>query len=97
MAPGHARQATGAEDGCPDRAEAAGPEHVALVSALAQLPDGQRRALVLHHIADLPVRDVATELGVAEGTVKARLSRGRAALAALLNDTPMDEPGASHV
>lgn len=63
-------------------------EHtVALVAALRQLPEAQRHTLVLHHLADLPVAAVALELGVAEGTVKARLSRGRAALAALLSDT----------
>ncbi len=39
---------------------------------------------MLHHIADLPVHEVAHETGVPEGTVKARLSRGRTALAALL-------------
>jgi RNA polymerase sigma-70 factor (ECF subfamily) len=60
--------------------------HVALVAALKQLPEAQRQALVLHHIADLPVHDVAREVGVPEGTIKARLSRGRAALAALLAD-----------
>ncbi len=60
--------------------------HVALVTALKQLPEAQRQALVLHHIADLPVRDVALEVGVPEGTIKARLSRGRAALADLLSD-----------
>ena len=48
----------------------------------------QRQVLVLHHIADFPVRDVAHEIGVPEGTVKARLSRGRAALAVLLADDP---------
>ena len=58
--------------------------HVAVVEALRRLPEAQRRALVLHHIADLSVRDVAHEMGVPEGTIKARLSRGRAALAALL-------------
>lgn len=62
--------------------------HVALVAALRQLPEEQRRALVLHHLADLPLREVAREVGAPEGTVKARLSRGRAALAALLSDTP---------
>ena len=67
------------------------PDHVALVAALEQLPEAQRRAIVLHHIADLPVREVARETGVAEGTVKARLSRGRTALAALL--TPDDGSG----
>jgi len=65
--------------------------HVALVTALGELPDAQRQALVLHHIADLPVRQVADEVGVPEGTIKARLSRGRTALAALLADD--DAPG----
>ena len=72
--------------------ESAAPSeaHVALVAALKQLPEAQRQALVLHHIADLPVHDVAREVGVPEGTIKARLSRGRTALAALLAD---DAPG----
>lgn len=65
--------------------------HVALVAALRRLPEAQRRALVLHHIADLPVHAVAAELGVPEGTVKARLSRGRAALATLLDDRGTQE------
>ncbi|MGZ4447260.1 MAG: RNA polymerase sigma factor [Nocardioides sp.] len=60
--------------------------HVAVVTALKQLPEAQRRTLVLHHLCDLPVQEVAHEMGVPEGTVKARLSRGRAALAALLSD-----------
>jgi RNA polymerase sigma-70 factor, ECF subfamily len=92
----------------PDRALAppvvapeANPDHVALVAALAQLPLEQRQALVLHHLADLPVREVAHEVGVPEGTIKARLSRGRTALAALLGDavTGLDpdlDEGASH-
>ena len=62
------------------------PDHVALVAALRELPEAQRRAIVLHHIADLPVQAVAAEVGVPEGTIKARLSRGRTALAALLAD-----------
>ena len=61
---------------------------VAVVAALKQLPEEQRRALVLHHLADLPVHEVAREVGAPEGTVKARLSRGRAALAELLADNP---------
>ena len=61
--------------------------HVAVVRALRQLPESQRLAIVLHHIADLPVHEVARETGVPEGTVKARLSRGRTALAALLSDS----------
>ena len=57
---------------------------VALVRALQQLPPDQRRAVVLHHLCDVSVRDIADETGVPVGTVKARLARGRTALAALL-------------
>ncbi len=89
----------------PDRAvqalsHAAAPDEarVVLMSALQRIPEEQRRAIVLHHICDLPVRDVASEMGVAEGTIKARLSRGRAALAALLGEEPSSgfTEGASH-
>ncbi|MEU8030398.1 SigE family RNA polymerase sigma factor [Streptomyces sp. NPDC049099] len=61
-----------------------GPDHVALVAALRRLPEAQRTAIVLHHLCDLSVEQVAAETGVAVGTVKARLSRGRSALAAHL-------------
>ncbi|MGA8245352.1 MAG: SigE family RNA polymerase sigma factor [Nocardioides sp.] len=70
----------------PTEAVAPSESHVALVAALKQIPVTQRQALVLHYLADLPVRQVAAEVGVPEGTIKARLSRGRAALAALLDD-----------
>jgi RNA polymerase sigma-70 factor (ECF subfamily) len=59
---------------------------VALARALQLLPPEQRRAIVLHHLCDLSVADIAVEMGVPAGTVKARLSRGRTALAALLTD-----------
>lgn len=71
----------------PHTAPAPDEHTVALVAALRQLPEAQRHTLVLHHLADLPVDTVARELGVPVGTVKARLSRGRAALAALLSDS----------
>lgn len=60
------------------------PDRVALTRALAQIPAQQRKALVLYHIAELTVGEIAEQEGVAEGTVKSRLSRGRTALAALL-------------
>jgi RNA polymerase sigma-70 factor (ECF subfamily) len=79
----------------PDRAlhstappESASDARVTLVTALRTLPEAQRRAPVLYHLADLSVAEVARETGVAEGTVKAQLSRGRAALAVLLADSP---------
>ncbi|MBV1849890.1 SigE family RNA polymerase sigma factor [Catellatospora sp. NEAU-YM18] len=62
------------------------PEHVALVAALRGLPADQRQAIVLHHLVDLPVNDVAREMGVPVGTVKSWLARGRAELAVRLAD-----------
>ena len=79
--------------------EPSGENRVALIAALRQLPDKQRQALVLHHLVDLPVQEVAREVGVPEGTIKARLSRGRAALATLLATAGTDgvANGANHV
>lgn len=75
-------------------AAAPSEDTVLLVSALRKLPESQRVAIVLHHIAELPVADIARETGVPVGTVKARLSRGRRALAALLT---LELPEESHV
>jgi RNA polymerase sigma-70 factor (ECF subfamily) len=47
--------------------------------ALAALPRAQREVVVLQGLG-LGVADIASELGVAVGTVKSRLSRARAAL-----------------
>lgn len=60
------------------------PDHVMVVAALRRLPKGQRDALVLHYLADLTVEDVAQQLEAPVGTVKSWLSRGRTALAAIL-------------
>lgn len=65
---------------------------VDLIAALKRLPEAQRRALVLHHLGGRSVVEVARETGVPEGTVKARLARGRAALAPLLSDPTLDAP-----
>ena len=63
------------------------PDHVALVHALRQIPADQRRVIVLHHLVGLSVGEIAHEVGAPTGTVKARLARGRKAMAAHLNDT----------
>jgi RNA polymerase sigma-70 factor (ECF subfamily) len=57
-----------------------------VVAALALLPLVQRQVVVLHHLVDLSVEQVAAELHIPIGTVKSRLSRARAALAAHLED-----------
>jgi RNA polymerase sigma-70 factor (ECF subfamily) len=62
------------------------PDHVAVVQALAQIPYDLRVVVTLHHLADLPVADISRQIGVAEGTVKTRLVKGRAMLADLLSE-----------
>ncbi|MBL1083126.1 SigE family RNA polymerase sigma factor [Streptomyces actinomycinicus] len=69
------------KDTPPEQIAGPGPEHVALVAALRELPPAQRLAVVLYHVCDLSVDQVAAETGSPVGTVKARLARGRAALA----------------
>jgi RNA polymerase sigma-70 factor, ECF subfamily len=76
----------------PESAPAPDENTVALVTALRSLPEAQRRALVLHHLAGFSVAEVAVVEHCPEGTVKARLSRGRAALAPLMGGTPNGEP-----
>ncbi|HYN96813.1 MAG TPA: sigma-70 family RNA polymerase sigma factor [Pilimelia sp.] len=78
-----------AEEEPPVSAHAQTDSRVVLLAALRKLPFDQREALALHYLADLPVADVAVRLGCRPGTVKARLSRGRDALARLLADEPM--------
>ena len=65
-------------------------ERVDLAQALKRLPRPTREAIVLHYLLDLPVAAIADELGVAVGTVKARLSRGRALLGGYLDSDPAD-------
>jgi RNA polymerase sigma-70 factor (ECF subfamily) len=57
-----------------------------LVRALKQLTDRQRAAVVLHHAADLPVREVAASLGMTTGAVRMSLTRGRRRLRELLEE-----------
>ncbi|WP_433003714.1 RNA polymerase sigma factor [Kribbella sp. CA-294648] len=67
------------------------PDRIALVDALRELPLEQRETIALRYVADLSIREIAETLGVAEGTVKARLSRGRQRLAPLVHEFA-DEP-----
>jgi RNA polymerase sigma-70 factor (ECF subfamily) len=43
---------------------------------LAQLPEQQRIAVVLRHVNDLPITEIAEVLGCPTGTVKSHISRG---------------------
>jgi RNA polymerase sigma-70 factor, ECF subfamily len=60
-------------------------ERQARVEAAVQaLPEPMRRVVVLHHVHGVPLEQLAEEEGVAVGTIKSRLHRGRARLAELL-------------
>ncbi|MEO3782220.1 SigE family RNA polymerase sigma factor [Actinocorallia sp. B10E7] len=59
---------------------------IALATALRTLPDAQRRAVIMHHLSGYSIAEIAAAEGVADGTVKARLSRGRQRLSTLLTD-----------
>jgi len=52
--------------------------------AVQRLPLRQRTAIALHYLSDLPQKDVAVAMGVAEGTVAATLHEARRQLATTL-------------
>jgi RNA polymerase sigma-70 factor (ECF subfamily) len=72
--------------GPPPAVPPASVEAVALAEALRTLPIHQRQAIVLHHLVDLPIDEVAAILGTRAGTVKSWLARGRRDLAARLGE-----------
>ncbi len=74
--------------GAPEPAPDLSPDALVLLDGLRQLPEVQRQALVLHYLVDLPVAEVAACVGAPAGTIKARLSRGRTALAAVMRPDP---------
>jgi RNA polymerase sigma-70 factor (ECF subfamily) len=59
--------------------------HMDLENAIAALPEGARIAFVLHEIEGYHHAEIADQLGVAEGTVKAQLHRARKLLIKALN------------
>jgi RNA polymerase sigma-70 factor (ECF subfamily) len=74
------------------------PDRLVVVDALRRIPAEQRRALVLFHLLGLTIAEIAEEIGAPVGTVKARLSRGRKALAPYVSEFADDEdapPGAA--
>lgn len=72
-------------DAIADRAE--------LDTALATVPEVFRVPMIMRDLADLDYSEIAAALGVPIGTVKSRISRGRAAVVVALRDgnRPTDE------
>ncbi len=56
-----------------------------LEDAIASLPEGARIVFVLHEIEGYQHSEIAEQLGVAEGTVKAQMHRARKLLMKALN------------
>lgn len=71
----------------PVRPEDLTAELVDLRRALDALPEKMRLAVCLHHIAGVPVDDVAATLEVSPGTVKSNLHDARLRLRAEMEDT----------
>lgn len=76
----HKRQARAEEQ------PALSPDRLAIMDALRLISPEQRQAIVLHHFVDRSVEEISRETGVPTGTVKARLARGRRALAPHLSE-----------
>ncbi len=56
-------------------------------NALARVSAELREAVILRDLQDMDYKEIAQVLGIPEGTVKSRISRGRAELARLLERT----------
>ena len=70
------------------------PDYLArrwLVHLLDALPPEQRAAIVLHHVADLTVPEIAAELQVPSETVRSRLRLARARLRAMGAGVPSED------
>ena len=64
-----------------------------LMAAIEELPEKQRTAIYMHYFSEMPLKDVAQELGVNENTVKSRLNAGRASIRAKLEKLGITSAG----
>jgi RNA polymerase sigma-70 factor, ECF subfamily len=75
----------------PSDAEAPPPELSGLIDALRRLSPNQRAAIVLRHVLDLEVSEVARRMGTAAPTVRVHIHRGRKRLRELLGTEEVDD------
>ncbi len=64
------------EQSCPERQVIEADVHHRLMQALAQLPEIQREAILLHYLYELKYREIGTMTGVSVSTVKSRVKQG---------------------
>ena len=75
----------------PDERASLDERRIAVLAAVKQLPDEQRRALVLAYFGGLSQSEIAESLGVPLGTVKRRLRLAVDKLRASLSGSPLVE------
>jgi RNA polymerase sigma factor (sigma-70 family) len=78
----------GVDEGVAERVDAR-TDVAGLASAIAALPDGDRDVLLLSSLAGLTTKEIATALGIPEGTVRSRLHRVRRGLRAVAATRPL--------
>jgi len=75
-----------------DRYTESFPDQLVLDDALERLAEDLRLAVVMRDVADFDYAEIADALDIPLGTVKSRISRGRAALASDLRLGPARDP-----
>ena len=75
----------------PTDVESPPPELSGLMEALRELSPNQRAAIVMRHVLDLEVAEIAKRMGTAAPTVRVHLHRGRKRLRELLGDEEVDD------
>jgi RNA polymerase sigma-70 factor (ECF subfamily) len=67
------------------------PELGELIESLRRLSPNQRAAIVMRHVVDLDISEVAHRMGIAQPTVRVHLHRGRKKLRELLGAEEVDD------
>jgi RNA polymerase sigma-70 factor (ECF subfamily) len=67
------------------------PELSGLIDALKRLSPNQRAAIVMRHVLDLDVPEIAHRMGIAQPTVRVHLHRGRSRLRELLGAEEVED------
>lgn len=71
----------------PDEPDTSSEDRAVIISALAELPRGQRRTVVLRYFLGLSVEETASDVGCSTGTVKSQTSHALRKLEVLLSPT----------
>jgi RNA polymerase sigma-70 factor (ECF subfamily) len=78
----------------PEEAAVSQGLRTAVWAALDQLPAEQRAAVVMHHLEEMSVAEIAQAVGVRPGTIMSRLARAREVLRRLLSPYVEDSDAA---